>query len=123
QTNNVTVEKSDSDEKKSYAIGKAAELERFKARMMEDIEEEEREKGTEKLKAKLKEKKTGNLTDELRIPLGMPTGSNADKVPPPWFIALQRYGPLPSYPSLKIAPIPEGYLFRQSKRICRSSKK
>ncbi len=63
------------------------------------------------LEAKLKEKKPGNLTDELRIALGMPTGPNAEKVPPPWLIAMQRYGPPPSYPSLKIpglnAPIPE----------------
>jgi len=36
---------------------------------------------------------------------------NADKYPPPWLIAMQRYGPPPSYPTLKIpgltAPIPE----------------
>jgi hypothetical protein len=66
----------------------------------------------------------------LRISLGMPTGivktfiglkiiskindfsfKNADKVPPPWLIAMQRYGPPPSYPNLKIpglnAPIPD----------------
>ena len=33
------------------------------------------------------------------------------KFPPPWLVAMQRYGPPPSYPSLKIpglnAPIPE----------------
>ena len=32
-------------------------------------------------------------------------------VPPPWLIAMQRYGPPPTYPNLKIpglnAPIPE----------------
>ena len=32
--------------------------------------------------------------------------------PPPWLINMQRYGPPPSYPTLKIAglnsPIPEG---------------
>lgn len=32
-------------------------------------------------------------------------------IPPPWLIAMQRYGPPPSYPNLKIpglnAPIPE----------------
>lgn len=37
------------------------------------------------------------------------------KVPPPWLIAMQRYGPPPSYPNLKIpglnAPIPEGCSF------------
>ena len=36
---------------------------------------------------------------------------NSEKVPPPWLIAMQRYGPPPSYPNLKIAglngPIPE----------------
>ena len=63
------------------------------------------------MEARLKEKKPGNLSDDLRIALGMPTGPTADKVPPPWLIAMQRYGPPPSYPSLKIpglnAPIPE----------------
>jgi len=36
---------------------------------------------------------------------------NEEKYPPPWLIAMQRYGPPPSYPTLKIpgltAPIPE----------------
>lgn len=36
---------------------------------------------------------------------------NAHKVPPPWLIAMQRYGPPPSYPNLKIpglnSPIPD----------------
>ena len=71
-------------------------------------------KGKE-METKLKEKKPGNLTDDLRISLGMPVGASADKVPPPWLIAMQRYGPPPSYPSLKIpglnAPIPEGCSF------------
>jgi len=35
----------------------------------------------------------------------------SEKVPPPWLIAMQRYGPPPSYPNLKIPglnnPIPE----------------
>uniref|UniRef100_A0A673NPR7 Splicing factor 3B subunit 2-like n=1 Tax=Sinocyclocheilus rhinocerous TaxID=307959 RepID=A0A673NPR7_9TELE len=60
---------------------------------------------------RLKEKKPGDLSAELRIALGMPTGPNSHKVPPPWLIAMQRYGPPPSYPNLKIpglnAPIPE----------------
>ncbi|TFK11987.1 methyltransferase-like protein 6 [Platysternon megacephalum] len=60
---------------------------------------------------RLKEKKPGDLSDELRIALGMPVGPNAHKVPPPWLIAMQRYGPPPSYPNLKIpglnSPIPE----------------
>ncbi|KAJ8265991.1 hypothetical protein GJAV_G00123880 [Gymnothorax javanicus] len=64
---------------------------------------------------RLKEKKPGDLSDELRIALGMPVGPNSNKVPPPWLIAMQRYGPPPSYPNLKIpglnAPIPEGCSF------------
>lgn len=67
------------------------------------------------LETRLKEKKPGNITDDLRIALGMPIGAQADKVPPPWLIAMQRYGPPPSYPSLKIAglnaPIPDGCSF------------
>uniref|UniRef100_A0A8C3QBZ2 Uncharacterized protein n=1 Tax=Geospiza parvula TaxID=87175 RepID=A0A8C3QBZ2_GEOPR len=49
--------------------------------------------------------------------LGTPGGhfGNAHKVPPPWLIAMQRYGPPPSYPNLKIpglnSPIPEGCSF------------
>lgn len=64
---------------------------------------------------RLKEKKPGDLSEELRIALGMPVGPNAHKIPPPWLIAQQRYGPPPSYPNLKIpglnAPIPEGTSF------------
>lgn len=64
---------------------------------------------------RLKEKKPGDLSEELRTALGMPVGPNANKVPPPWLIAMQRYGPPPSYPNLKIpglnAPIPEGCAF------------
>ncbi|XP_057661963.1 splicing factor 3B subunit 2 [Diorhabda carinulata] len=64
---------------------------------------------------RLKEKKPGDLSEELRTALGMPVGPNAHKVPPPWLIAMQRYGPPPSYPNLKIpglnAPIPEGCAF------------
>lgn len=64
---------------------------------------------------RLKEKKPGNLSDELRTALGMPIGPNSEKYPPPWLIAMQRYGPPPSYPNLKIpglnAPIPEGCSF------------
>lgn len=37
------------------------------------------------------------------------------QVPPPWLIAMQRYGPPPSYPRLKIpglnVPIPDGCSF------------
>lgn len=64
---------------------------------------------------RLKEKKPGDLSEELRIALGMPVGPNCHKIPPPWLIAQQRYGPPPSYPNLKIpglnAPIPEGCSF------------
>ena len=64
---------------------------------------------------RLKEKKPGDLTDDLRTAPGMPVGPNAHKVPPPWLIAMQRYGPPPSYPNLKIpglnAGIPEGCSF------------
>ncbi|GBG79699.1 hypothetical protein CBR_g29963 [Chara braunii] len=59
---------------------------------------------------KLKEMKPGQLSDELKAALGMGEGC-----PPPWLINMQRYGPPPSYPSLKImglnAPIPEGASF------------
>lgn len=64
---------------------------------------------------RLKEKKPGDLSEDLRTALGMPTGPNANKCPPPWLIAMQRYGPPPSYPNLKIpglnAPIPDSCLF------------
>ncbi|XP_050305911.1 splicing factor 3B subunit 2 [Anthonomus grandis grandis] len=64
---------------------------------------------------RLREKKPGDLSEELRTALGMPVGPNANKVPPPWLIAMQRYGPPPSYPNLKIpglnAPIPDGCSF------------
>lgn len=64
---------------------------------------------------RLKEKKPGDLSDDLRTALGMPVGPNAHKVPAPWLIAMQRYGPPPSYPNLKIAglnaPIPDGCSF------------
>lgn len=64
---------------------------------------------------RLKEKKPGDLSEELRTALGMPIGPNCHKIPPPWLIAQQRYGPPPSYPNLKIpglnAPIPEGCAF------------
>lgn len=56
---------------------------------------------------KLKAKKPGQLSEELKAALNMPP-----LAPPPWLINMQRYGPPPSYPQLKIpglnAPIPEG---------------
>ncbi|GAU49764.1 hypothetical protein TSUD_386830 [Trifolium subterraneum] len=59
---------------------------------------------------KLREMKPGMLSHELKEALGMPEGA-----PPPWLINMQRYGPPPSYPHLKIpglnAPIPPGASF------------
>ncbi|KAI8827283.1 uncharacterized protein EV422DRAFT_34683 [Fimicolochytrium jonesii] len=56
---------------------------------------------------KLKAKKPGQLSEELKAALNMPP-----LAPPPWLINMQRYGPPPSYPQLKVAglnaPIPEG---------------
>lgn len=64
---------------------------------------------------RLKEKKPGDLSDDLRTALGMPVGASSNNIPPPWLIAMQRYGPPPSYPNLKIAglnaPIPEACSF------------
>ncbi|KAK8107931.1 uncharacterized protein PG998_009944 [Apiospora kogelbergensis] len=49
----------------------------------------------------------GELTDTLKEALSIPPGA-----PPPWLINQQRFGPPPSYPSLRIpglnAPIPAG---------------
>eukprot|EP01064_Diplonema_japonicum_P028163 TRINITY_DN4263_c0_g1_i1.p1 TRINITY_DN4263_c0_g1~~TRINITY_DN4263_c0_g1_i1.p1 ORF type:complete len:480 (+),score=148.21 TRINITY_DN4263_c0_g1_i1:43-1482(+) len=56
---------------------------------------------------KNKNAKPGMLSDKLKTALGMPEG-----YPPPWLINMQRYGPPPSYPSLRIpglnAPLPPG---------------
>lgn len=50
----------------------------------------------------------GPLSEKLRDALGM----TAENSPPPWLINMQRYGPPPSYPNLKIpglnAPLPMG---------------
>jgi splicing factor 3B subunit 2 len=55
----------------------------------------------------LRTKKPGELSDELIEALSIPP-----LAPPPWLIAMQRYGPPPSYPNLRIrglnAPIPQG---------------
>jgi splicing factor 3B subunit 2 len=52
----------------------------------------------------------GVLSPALQEALGVTEGS-----PPPWLVNMQRYGPPPSYPSLKIpglnAPIPPGAQF------------
>jgi splicing factor 3B subunit 2 len=46
------------------------------------------------------------LSEKLREALGM----TAENMPPPWLVNMQRYGPPPSYPSLKVhglnAPLP-----------------
>lgn len=51
--------------------------------------------------------KPGELSEELKEALGMTPGH-----PPPWLINMQRFGPPPTYPSLRIAgvnaPIPPG---------------
>ncbi|KAI8928292.1 hypothetical protein BC831DRAFT_510202 [Entophlyctis helioformis] len=56
---------------------------------------------------KLKLKKPGDLSEELKMALNIPP-----LAPPPWLINMQRYGPPPSYPQLKVpglnAPIPQG---------------
>mmetsp|Transcript_25215 Transcript_25215/g.28042 ORF Transcript_25215/g.28042 Transcript_25215/m.28042 type:complete len:536 (-) Transcript_25215:99-1706(-) len=55
---------------------------------------------------KVQEKRPGVLNEALTKALGMPPGA-----PPPWLINMQRVGPPPSYPKLKIpglnAPIPD----------------
>lgn len=52
--------------------------------------------------------RVGVLSDRLREALNM----TSETSPPPWLINMQRYGPPPSYPNLKIpglnAPIPQG---------------
>ncbi|KDN45748.1 DUF382-domain-containing protein [Tilletiaria anomala UBC 951] len=59
---------------------------------------------------KFKERRPGDLSDELKEALSIPP-----LAPPPWLIAMQRYGPPPSYPHLKIpglnTPIPPGAQF------------
>jgi splicing factor 3B subunit 2 len=51
----------------------------------------------------------GQLSERLREALGM---KDTAKIPPPWLMNMQRYGPPPTYPSLTIpglnAPLPEG---------------
>jgi len=50
----------------------------------------------------------GYMSDRLREALGMPN----EYSPPPWLINMQRYGPPPSYPNVRIpglnAPLPAG---------------
>lgn len=53
-------------------------------------------------------KKPGFLSEELRAALGL----TSHLMPPPWLQQMQRYGPPPAYPHMRIpglnAPIPEG---------------
>lgn len=55
----------------------------------------------------MKEKRPGDLSPDLVEALSIPP-----LAPPPWLISMQRFGPPPSYPTLRIpglnAPIPEG---------------
>lgn len=55
----------------------------------------------------LRHLRPGEISDELKEALNMPLGA-----PPPWLINMQRYGPPPSYPALKVpgvnAPPPPG---------------
>ena len=46
---------------------------------------------------KMKIYKPGRISEKLRVALGIPENS-----PPPWIINMQRYGPPPAYPNLKI---------------------
>ena len=39
----------------------------------------------------------GKISPELRIALGI-----SETAPPPWLVNMQKYGPPPSYPNLKI---------------------
>ena len=60
----------------------------------------------------VRKKHAGILSPELKEALGMP---NDKIVPVPWLLNMQRYGPPPSYPKLKIpglnSPIPAGASF------------
>ena len=63
------------------------------------------------LRVQFKGAKPGIMGEDLRKALGM-----ADNTPPPWLINMQRYGPPPSYPDLKVCcpaslDLPEGFTF------------
>ncbi len=49
---------------------------------------------------KSREFKPGRISPELRAALGL-----SDYAPPPWLINMQRYGPPPSFPYLRIRGI------------------
>lgn len=61
----------------------------------------------------MKEMKPGMMSAELLSALGMMDNEGTSSTtPPPWLINMQRYGPPPSYPMMKIpglnAPLPPG---------------
>ena len=62
----------------------------------------------------LSSKKPGKLSADLMTALGM-VETTLGTTPPPWLLNMQRYGPPPSYPSLKVpglnSPIPTGASF------------
>ena len=64
--------------------------------------------GKEYETTKSKDLQVGRLSERLREALDM----KAVTAPPPWLVNMQRYGPPPSYPNLKIpglnCPIPQG---------------
>ena len=57
----------------------------------------------------------GSVVGKVKVPVAVTAdfslSQGKQKFPPPWLVAMQRYGPPPSYPNLKIpglnAPIPE----------------
>lgn len=61
------------------------------------------------LELRMKSKVPGMMSDELMRALGMTHGSRS---PPPWIYTMQKIGPPPSYPGMKIpgvsAPLPAG---------------
>lgn len=63
---------------------------------------------------KMRVYKPGRISPDLCHALGIPESS-----PPPWLINMQRFGPPPAYPSLKIpgvnAPIPDSMHYGQGK--------
>uniref|UniRef100_T1JLP0 PSP proline-rich domain-containing protein n=1 Tax=Strigamia maritima TaxID=126957 RepID=T1JLP0_STRMM len=61
------------------------------------------------------DKQPGEMSDQLKTALGMPVGPNSNRIPPLWLIMMQRFGPPPSFPNLKIpglnALVPKGCAF------------
>ncbi|GIX64879.1 PSP protein [Babesia caballi] len=62
------------------------------------------------MELRMRHYRPGRMSERLRKALGV-----GDNAPPPWLINMQRFGPPPSYPNLKIpgvnAPLPEGASF------------